>query len=165
MRGDVSSATGRQPSGATYSSHDALLGGRFMTQLRGRRPAWTAVAGIAVLLGLTAAAPAPASGLRPCAAATFPPDVRVGVAVAPRGPSCAVAQAAARDAIAARFNWAVVSEGRWWAQGDSAGDDASWSTRYHHYEVTDRATALWTIRLRVVWRGSAPAPHPVTPAR
>jgi len=136
-----------------------------MTQLRGRRTAWTAVAGIAVLLALTTAAPAPASGLRHCAPATFAPDLRVAVAVATHGPSCAVAQAAARDAIAARFSWAVVSQGRWWAQGDSEGDDASWSTRYHHYEVTDRATALWTVRLRVVWRGSGPAPHPVAPAR
>jgi hypothetical protein len=130
-----------------------------MKQLRGF-PAWTAVAGIAVLLALATAAPAPASGLRHCAPATLAPGVRVDVAVATRGPSCAVAQAAAREAIAARFHWAVVSEGRWWAQGHSAGDDASWSTRYHHYEVTDRATVLWTIRLRVVWRGTGAAPAP-----
>jgi hypothetical protein len=136
-----------------------------MTQLRGRRTAWTAVAGIAVLLALTTATSAPASGLRHCAPATLAPDLRVDVAVATHGPSCAVAQAAAHDAIAARFNWAVVSDGRWWAQGESAGDDASWSTRYHHYEVTDHATALWTIRLRVVWHGSGPAPQRPTSAR
>jgi hypothetical protein len=140
-----------------------------MTQLRGRLAACAAVPAIALLLAFTAAAPASASHVRRCAPATFAPDLRVQVGVATHGPSCVVAQAAARAAIASRFNWAVVSDGRWWAQGDSAGDDASWSTSYHHYEVTDRATVLWTIRLRVLWRPAggrrAGLSPPATPAR
>ena len=80
------------------------------------------------------------------------PDIAVRVHVVTEQPACPVARAAAEAATAARFHWAVVSDGRWWRRGHSAGDGRSWSTRYHHHAITRDATVRWTLRLRVVWR-------------
>ena len=113
-----------------------------------RRP--LAVAAAAVVL--VAAAPAAAPGATRCEPVAFTPDVAVRVHVVTAQPACAVARTAADAAIAARFHWAVVSEGRWWRRGLSAGDGASWSARYHHHAITGDGTVRWTIRLRVVWR-------------